>query len=109
MRTRLQCDFFIADEEEADATGQPRLRVFPGPRGIVIADALVPLPGGLEVCRGEAFAVGRGIEFVYQCVDEDSSPTDTRVVAMRFVVKDARYDPHLSYTIRNEHLAHAVS
>lgn len=109
MRTLLECGFFIGDEGEADAVGQRHLKVFPGPRGIVIADALVHLLAGHWVLRGEVFAIPDGIEFVYHSVEDTHAAGYARALAMRFVVKDAFHDPGVVYSIRNEHTAAALS
>jgi len=109
MQTLLECDFFIGDEGETEAVGQRQLRVFPGPRGIVIADARANLRAGQWVLRGEAFVIADGIEFVYHSVEDTSAAGRARSLAMRFVVKDAVYDPGVAYSIRNEHAAAALS
>ena len=109
MRTLLECDFFIGDEGDADAVGRLSLKVFPGPRGIIIADTLAHVPAGHWVERGDAFLIPGGIEFVYHSVEDTSAACHARALAMRFVVKDAFYGAGLAYSIRNEHAATAVS
>jgi hypothetical protein len=100
MRRLLDCDFFLAEE---DVTGQQhgeRLRVFSGPRGIVIADARVQLSAGTRVRHGEAFASAAGVEFVFYQEEDGDADSEIRVLEMRFVVKGARYDGGTAYSLR---------
>lgn len=106
MRRLLDCDFFLGDEDPADGaapSGTPsRLRVFPGPRGIVIADARVWLEQGERVRHGEAFSTRSGVELVFYREHDAADDTAAREVAMRFVVRGARYDGRTRYSLRAE-------
>lgn len=100
MRRLLDCDFFLGEEGAPERPCAERLRVFPGPRGIVIADAQVQLPTGTRVRHGEAFANASGVEFVFYQEDDAGPHAAERVLEMRFVVRGARYDPAAGYSLR---------
>lgn len=106
MRRLLDCDFFLGDEGPADpgarGAGLPHLRAFPGPHGIVIADARVWLAQGERVRHGEAFSTRSGVELVYYLEHDEDAAVPGREVAMRFVVRGARYDPGARYSLRPE-------
>lgn len=100
MRRLLDCDFFVADEDPGGDEVEDRLHVFPGPRGIVIADARVQLRPGVRVRHGEAFETGSGIEFVFYREEDEAANDSPRCLEMRFVVRGARYDPDMAYRLR---------
>ena len=100
MRRALDCDFFLG-EEEPEAAAEP-LRVFAGPRGIVIADGTVALEAGERVRHGEAFETRSGIDFVFYPEPACGGEAPARVVNVRFVVRDARFDEQAQYRLRSE-------
>lgn len=100
---RLECDFFVGEDEPERADEPQQVRVLAGPRGIVIADALICVDGGRRVCHGEAFAVASGLELVYHSERDDRAPQQRYAVEVRFVVKGASYDPSLRCAVRGVH------
>jgi len=105
MRRCLECDFFVGEDEPERVDEARRVRVLAGPRGIVIADALISVDGGRRVCHGEAFATASGLELVYHSEHDAGAPQQRYAVEIRFVVKGARYHPSLHCTVRGVHRA----
>ena len=101
MRRALDCDFFLGDEEPEE-TGAKPLRVFAGPRGIVIADATVTLEAGERLRHGEAFETRVGIDFVVYPEPTTDGESPASIVNVRFVVRGARFDAQVDYRLRSE-------
>ena len=102
MRRLLDSDFFLTEANGAESDEDEMLRVFAGPRGIVIADARVRLDAGVRVCRGAAFDTGSGIEFVLYREEHEIAGEREHALELRFVVKSAHYDAMALYSLRHE-------